>query len=115
MIANSEGGHRIQVVNTGETFHCTHDRHVLAGMEQLGRKGIPVGCRNGGCGVCKVRVLEGNVERRKMSRAVIAADEEQDGYALACRIYPRSDLRVDVVGKMVRAVEARQGNSNKEI
>ncbi|WP_311733412.1 2Fe-2S iron-sulfur cluster binding domain-containing protein [Variovorax sp. Sphag1AA] len=103
------------MTNTGETFRCTHERNLLAGMEQLGRKGIPVGCRNGGCGVCKVRVIEGEVDRRKMSRAVIAADEEQEGYALACRIYPRSDLRVDVVGKMARAVEARQVGSNKEI
>lgn len=47
-----------------------------------------MGCRNGGCGVCKVRAVEGQVERRKMSRAVIAAEEEQRGYALACRVYP---------------------------
>jgi len=107
--------YQVWVTNTGESFQCKQDRNVLAGMEQLGRKGIPVGCRNGGCGVCKVRVLEGRVERQKMSRAVIEAQEEQAGYALACRIYPRTDLRVDVVGKMARAMQARKNSSNKEI
>lgn len=115
MTPNSDWGCLIRLTNTGETFRCSNDRHLLAGMEQLGRKGIPVGCRNGGCGVCKVRVVEGQVERRKMSRAVIAAEEEQEGYALACRVYPLTDLQVDVVGRMARTVEAGLSESNKEI
>lgn len=115
MTPQAPRGCLIRLTNTGETFRCDNDRHLLAGMEQLGRKGIPVGCRNGGCGVCKVRVVEGRVERRKMSRAVIAAEEEQAGYALACKVYPLTDLQVDVVGKMARNVESGLSDSNKEI
>ena len=72
-------------------------------MEKLGRRGIPVGCRNGGCGVCKVLVLDGSCERRVMSRAHVGLDEEAQGYALACRITPTSDLSVRVIGKMANA------------
>jgi ferredoxin len=75
-------------------------------MEVLGRKGIPVGCRGGGCGVCKVRVLQGVYHTRKMSRACISDEEELRGVVLACKLFPESDLRVKVLGKMVVALQA---------
>jgi ferredoxin len=102
---------QVAIENTGETFGCGVEENVLRAMEQLRRKGIPVGCRNGGCGVCKVQVIQGRYAKKKMSRAVVSADEEAQGCVLACRIYPQSDLRVNVVGKMARAVEARRSAS----
>lgn len=99
---------QVTIENTGETFACGEDCNVLKAMEQLRRKGIPVGCRNGGCGVCKVQVIEGRYAKRKMSRAVVSAEEEAQGCVLACKIQPQSDLRVNVVGKMVRAVVAQR-------
>ena len=53
---------------------------------------LPVGCRRGGCGVCRVRVREGNFTRDPMSRAHVSAEEEAGGVVLACCIYPRSEL-----------------------
>jgi ferredoxin len=97
---------QITIQNTGETFACKEADNLLEAMEQLQRKGIPVGCRNGGCGVCKVRVTEGRYAKRKMSRAVLSEEEEAQGRVLACKTYPRSDMKVEVVGKMVRAVVA---------
>ena len=44
----------ICIEDTGEQYACADSRSVLEGMEALGKKGIPVGCRQGGCGVCKV-------------------------------------------------------------
>jgi ferredoxin len=96
---------QITIANTAETFACAEELNLLQAMEKLHRKGIPVGCRNGGCGVCKVEVTDGRYAKRKMSRAVVSAEEEARGCVLACKIYPQSDLRVNVVGKMVRAVE----------
>src|SRR6218665_694385 len=49
----------VLVEQTGERYACATTESLLQGMLRLGRKGIPVGCVNGGCGVCKVRVLEG--------------------------------------------------------
>lgn len=94
----------VRVDNTGEVFSCRDDQNVLLGMEVLGRKGIPVGCRGGGCGVCKVRITAGHYEVRKMSRACVAAEEEADGVVLACKVFPRSDLSLLVVGKMTKGV-----------
>ena len=102
--------HTVTIVNTQETFVCKEDENVLRGMERLARKGIPVGCRNGGCGVCKVRVAAGLYDTRKMSRSVVSEAEEMQGCVLACKIFPRSDLVVEVVGKMVKSIVARRAS-----
>jgi ferredoxin len=94
----------VTIAETGESYRCLDERSVLEGMEALGRKGIPVGCRQGGCGVCKVQVLEGAYSRRVMSRAHVSAEEEAGGCVLSCRIKPSSDLRVSVVGAMKKNV-----------
>jgi len=102
----------VVIANTGESFRCGVGESILAAMERIRRKGIPVGCRNGGCGVCKVEVIEGHFTRRKMSRAVVTAEEEARGQVLACRIHPQSDLRIQAVGKMARAVEVQQDRTS---
>lgn len=84
-------------------FEARSDEHLLRGMERLGRRGIPVGCRGGGCGVCKVQVLAGDYRTIKMSRDCVSSAEQAQGYALACRLYAESDLEIRVVGKMSRA------------
>lgn len=84
-------------------FEAQGEEHLLRGMERLGRRGIPVGCRGGGCGVCKVQVLAGDYRTIKMSRDCVSSAEEAQGYALACRLYAESDLDIRVVGQMSRA------------
>ena len=70
-------------------------------MLRLGRKGIPVGCVNGGCGVCKVRVVSGQVRPLgPVSRAHVSADEEAAGITLACRVAPVTDVTLQVLGKL---------------
>lgn len=95
----------VAIENTGERYECTDDRNLLAGMEKLGRKGIPVGCRNGGCGVCKVKVTSGDYTTRVMSRAHVSAEEEAGGVVLACRAMPQSDLSLLALDKMAVCVE----------
>ena len=90
---------QVTIENTGEMFRCSEEINVLEAMETARCKGIPVGCRNGGCGACKVRVTEGRYLKRKMNRAVLSAEEEAQGCALACKTYPQSDLNVYVLGR----------------
>jgi ferredoxin len=92
--------HRVSIENTAESFACAEDVHVLAAMEQARCHGIPVGCRNGGCGACKVRVAAGNFHTKKMNRAVISAAEEADGCVLACKLYPQGDITVKALGRV---------------
>lgn len=75
-------------------FSCTSGESVLGAMERAGRCEIPVGCRGGGCGICKVRVIEGAFTTGKMSSAQVSADDVRTGIVLACRLYPQGDMRL---------------------
>lgn len=91
-------------IDDGQTYRCPDSESLLRGMEALGKKGIPVGCRNGGCGVCKVAVLEGSYVARVMSREHVSEQDEAAGCVLACRVRPTSDVRLAVIGKMKNSV-----------
>ncbi|HDR8906608.1 TPA: 2Fe-2S iron-sulfur cluster binding domain-containing protein [Burkholderia multivorans] len=91
----------VTMAQTDERYACVGGESLLAGMAKLGRRGIPVGCLNGGCGVCKVRVLRGAVRKLgPISRAHVSADEEDQGYALACRVAPDGDVELEVAGRL---------------
>lgn len=96
--------HLITIQNTGERYACAESESLLVAMARNGRRGIPLGCRGGGCGVCKVQVSDGQFTTRAMSRQHVSVDDEARGCLLACRIYPRGDLAVSVIGKLKRAV-----------
>ncbi|WP_349343489.1 2Fe-2S iron-sulfur cluster-binding protein [Marinobacter sp. MMG032] len=86
-----------QVFNrtTGDCFACQEGQSVLKAIEQRGLKCVPVGCRGGGCGFCKIRVLEGHFECGKMSKRYAPPEAVEKGEVLACRIYPRTDLMIE--------------------
>jgi ferredoxin len=65
--------YEISILETSETVRCSPGQSILDGIVTLGRKGIPTGCRGGGCGVCKVEILGGCYARRPMSRAITRA------------------------------------------
>ena len=96
--------HKVFIEDTQEEYRCRDDQHLLAGMEALGRKGIPVGCRGGGCGVCKIEITSGQYTKRVMSRDHVTVEEEARGCVLACRVKPLSDISLKVVGKMKKNV-----------
>ena len=92
---------QITIPQTGESYPCAIGESLLKGMLRLGRKGIPVGCVNGGCGVCKIRILEGQIQHLgPVSRAHVSAEEEEQGYTLACRVRPTVEVTLEVAGKM---------------
>lgn len=88
----------IRLLNLEQTFHCSVDKTLLQGMQSVSKRGIPIGCRGGGCGICRVRVLRGHYHCQKMSQGHVNEQEQADGLALACRLYPESDLDVEVLG-----------------
>lgn len=90
--------HMIRVRDGGE-FACYGDQRVLVAMEQSFSRPIPVGCRRGGCGVCRVRVLDGAYSTAPMSATHVSPEEQTQGYALSCCIYPESDLLVELAPK----------------
>ena len=99
-------GYTIRIAEIDEQFMCRPQEMRLAGMVRLGKRGIPIGCRSGGCGVCKIQVQQGDYVTGKMSRAQVSEQEEQAGFVLACRCQPTSDLVITVVGQMRKATHA---------
>lgn len=87
--------HQITILG-GSAFHCPEDERVLLAMERCGSDDIGVGCRGGGCGFCRVRVVEGQYRTGKMSAAKVSVEEQAAGYVLACRLYPMGDLTLEV-------------------
>lgn len=101
MGANACSQVRVSVSQTGDCFDCATNESLLSGMLRLGRKGIPAGCVNGGCGVCKVRIVDGAVQPLgPVSRAHVSAEEEARGYTLACRVAPTQAVCLEVAARL---------------
>ena len=101
MIFDTRPKVQVSLPQTGESYLCATAENLLQGMVKLGRRGIPVGCVNGGCGVCKVRIVDGEVRSLgPVSRAHVSVEEEAEGITLACRVAPVTPVTVEVVGKM---------------
>ena len=86
--------HRCTVVDDGTsvTFDVRDGGRLLHEMIAQRCGAIAVGCRGGGCGVCRVRILDGTYTTRRMSRRHVSEADEDAGIVLACRTVPASDL-----------------------
>lgn len=87
--------HTVTVVGHERTFRCADTRSVLHGMEQAAASGIQVGCRSGGCGVCRIQVVDGTYTAKRMSKAHVSEADVASGLVLACRTFPTGDLTVE--------------------
>ena len=109
LLAFADRKHCVRLLQTGETYVCGSDESLLQGMARMGRKGIPAGCLNGGCGVCKVAIRSGSVRKTgAMSRAHISERDEAQGVVLACRVAPVGDVELDVMGCIKKAIMRTQ-------
>jgi CDP-4-dehydro-6-deoxyglucose reductase len=61
-----------------------------------GGVGLPYGCKDGACGSCKARVLEGRIEQGAHTASALSAEERSAGMALLCCSQARSDLVLEV-------------------
>jgi CDP-4-dehydro-6-deoxyglucose reductase len=57
--------------------------------------GLPYGCRDGACGSCKSRLLEGRVVHGPHQLKALSPAEEEAGYILTCCGKPQSDCVVE--------------------
>ncbi len=94
--------HRITIEGSDQAYVSHAGQSVLDAM--VGRaSAVEVGCRSGGCGVCRVEVLRGDYECGLMSADQISAECQARGIALACRLFPNSDLHLRPLGKRLAA------------
>ena len=96
---STERGHvSMRIEGCAAVIRCRRGEPLLLEMVKGNQRCIPVGCRGGGCGVCRIRVLSGRYGTGRMSRARVTAEEENEGYALACKVLPVTDLSIMVIG-----------------
>ncbi len=90
----AKGQERLAMTPAGSdrSFDCRPGQTLLTAMIMAGQAAIKVGCRNGGCGVCRVKVLAGSYASEKMTRSRISEADEAAGIVLACRIKPETEL-----------------------
>ncbi|NJN87249.1 MAG: 2Fe-2S iron-sulfur cluster binding domain-containing protein [Leptolyngbyaceae cyanobacterium SL_7_1] len=78
--------------NTHHQVQVPSDRYILQTAEQQGVE-LPFSCRNGACTTCAVRVRSGEVYQPEAMG--LSPKLQQQGYALLCVSYPRSDALVE--------------------
>lgn len=83
----------IQIQDTAKQFLCGEDEFILEAMKRSGCGPIHYGCFGGGCGVCRMRIVSGPYFlEKKMSRAHVSENQQEDGIVLICCVKPRGDL-----------------------
>ncbi len=85
--------HRISLQPGNHSFQADDDQTVLEAALAAGLL-LPHGCRDGACGACKGRVLEGAVEHGEHSPGALSEAERAEGLALFCCAKPLGDLVV---------------------
>ncbi|MEN9419443.1 MAG: hypothetical protein RI988_3063 [Pseudomonadota bacterium] len=79
---------------SGRTFTVERDERMLAAAIRQGI-GLPYGCKDGACGSCKSRLLEGRVIHGAHQSKALSADEESSGLILTCCATPQTDCVVE--------------------
>ena len=82
--------HRVTVLPSQRQFEANAEESLLEAALRQGLT-MPYGCRDGACGTCKARLLEGEVDYAKPPQALSDA-ERAVGWALCCCARARSDL-----------------------
>lgn len=81
----------VTVDPSGHTFEVGDQEYVLSGALRAGIA-LPYGCKNGACGSCKGRIVEGRVVHGPHQASALSAEDEARGLALFCCAKPDSDL-----------------------
>lgn len=86
---------QITIQPSGHVFACDADETVLQAAMRADLM-IPYGCRNGACGTCKGRILDGDVDYGPHQSSTLTDDEKRRGLALFCCARPKTDLVIEV-------------------
>jgi CDP-4-dehydro-6-deoxyglucose reductase len=84
----------VTVQPSGKQFSVEADEVILDAALRQGVV-LPYGCKNGACGSCKARVIEGIVDQRTHSASALRSEESVQGMALICCALAKSDLVIE--------------------
>ena len=95
--------HQVTIKASGHAFTVNDDETVLDAALRSSVI-IAYGCRNGACGSCKGRLLEGKLDYGHYQEHALPDAEKRAGFALFCQARPLTDLVIST-----REVEGAKG------
>lgn len=87
-------GFHITVQPSGRQFSCDEGETILNAALRAG-VGLPYGCKNGACGSCKGKLLDGNLSHGAHQEKALPVKDEELGFALFCCATPHSDVTIE--------------------
>lgn len=102
---------RITVEPFAHSFECADGETLLEGALRNNLL-LRYGCKYGGCGTCKVRLVDGDVDESGSSFALTSGDRAQE-LILACASVPLEDCVVDVEPNGVSEDEFHSGDTSR--
>jgi ferredoxin len=86
----------VTVLPDGERVVGREGENLLLTLSRAGL-GYRIGCRRGGCGICKVHLLLGEVSyERPIADSVLSDDERIEGICLSCRAVPLTNVVIEL-------------------
>src|SRR5687768_13121290 len=88
------GPFQITVQPSGRQFSVDPGEAILQAAIRQGI-GMPYGCKDGACGSCKCKKLEGTVVHGTHQVKALSPEEEAAGYILTCCGVPHTDIVIE--------------------
>jgi CDP-4-dehydro-6-deoxyglucose reductase len=85
---------KVTVQPSGHTFDAQEGETVLAAALRHNVM-LPYGCKNGACGSCKGKIVDGAVDYGHYHARVLTENERAHGKALFCQAKPLGDLVIE--------------------
>lgn len=85
---------QVTIKPSGHSYQADPEQSILSSALDAGFI-LPYGCRNGACGSCKGKVLEGEVDYGNYQDSALSAEDRKSGYALFCCARPRRDVTIE--------------------
>ncbi len=86
--------HQVTIQPSGHQFTVQNGETVLEAALR-DNFALPYGCRNGACGACKGKILEGSVDYGDHQEGTLTDADKAKGLALFCTAQPLSDLVIE--------------------
>ncbi len=85
---------QVTIKPSNHHFTVSGDETILDGALREGFN-IAYGCRNGACGSCKGKLLDGSVDYGSYNNSALLEAEKKNGYALFCQAKPLTDVTIE--------------------
>jgi len=86
--------HRVTLQPSGLQFDVEEGESVLGAALRQGYV-LPYGCKNGACGSCKGKLLEGTLDYGVYQKKALPDEEKAQGKALFCQAKPLTDIVIE--------------------